>query len=176
MHLPLRSLTRKGFLGIFSVIGCTSAWAGVPPVVGVVAFSPLDAQAVPLLSDLMVLVLVALISVLAYRVLRSGAAGRPLASVVALGIALAGGVMSGRVQSVGHAAGVVVGLASPGGGSVNIVNVGVDVEARNLTPRTLIIKSVIPSPGRFVDTPAGTPECVAGLVLPPSASCFVLVF
>lgn len=174
MQASLRSLIRNGVFGAFLVSGGASAWAGAVPV-GAVAFSPLDAQAVPLLSDLMVLMLVALVAVLAYRALRAGAAGRPLASVVALGIMLAGGVLSGRLESVAQAVPVVVvGLTLPGGGTVNIVNSGVDVEVKNLLPKTVVIKSVVPISPKSVDTPGSSPECVAGTVLSPSGSCYVL--
>lgn len=169
----VRSFVFKGLLGAVSAMVGASAWAGAAGG-GAVTFSVLDAQAVPLLSDLMVLMLVALVAVLAYRALRTGAAGRPLASVVAMGIVVAGGMLSGRLESVAQAALPLVGLTSPGGGTVTVNNVGVDVQIQNQLSKQVTIQSVTANAPNTVGNPASAPKCLPGTtVLQPSGSCYV---
>lgn len=172
MRLTTRSsLFLKGLLGAFGVGVGVSAWAGVPPAS--ITYGP-DAQAVPLLSDLMMLTLVALVAVLAYRALRSGAAGRPLASIVALGIFVTGGGLSGRFESVALAVMASVNLNVAAGGSVNVGTFGSDVQVINQTPVAQRIKSVQATPPNSVGNPVSSPQCVPGTtVLQPAGSCYV---
>lgn len=173
MQSFIRLFVLKGLLGaMFALVGA-SAWAGAAGG-GTVTFSVLNAQAVPLLSDLMVLALVALVAVLAYRALRTGAAGRPLASVVAMGIVVAGGVLSGRVESVAQAALPLVGLTLPGGGTVAVAPAGVDVQIQNQLSKQVTIQSVTANAPNTVGNPVSAPKCLPGTtVLQPSGSCYV---
>lgn len=173
MRPSLRSLLCKTLVGGGAAVGSASAWAGT--IFGTVTFSVLDVQAVPLLSDLMVLMLVALVAVLAYRGLRSNATGRPLASFVAVSIILAGGVLSGRFETVAQALPpVFVDLDLPGGGTVNVWNVGTDVRVQNQLSKPVKIDAVQATVPNTVGTPTSTPKCVPGTtVLPPTQSCYV---
>jgi hypothetical protein len=124
----------------------------------------------------MVLMLIALVAVLAYRALRSGVAGRPLASIVALGVFAVGGGLSGRLESVAMAISItVVNLTAPSGGTASVSVFGADVQLTNQTSVPQRIKTIQPSPGDSVGTPTSTPKCQPGTtVLSPSGSCFVL--
>ncbi len=151
-----------------------SALAGVPVPVGSVGYGPLGAEGIPLLSDVGLMLLVGLMAVIAFRVLRSRSAGRPLASVVALGILVAGGMASGRVEQVAYAL-AGVSLSSAAGGSADILATGTDVPVQNNTAVNLKILGVQATPPNTVGVPSSS-ACVAGVtVLAPAASCNVLI-
>lgn len=174
MHLTTsRSVSLKRPLAALGVLIGGNVWAGTPPAS--ISYGP-DAQAVPLLSDMAVLMLVALIAVLAYRALRSGAAGRPLASIVALGIFAIGGGLSGRLESVAMATTTtIVNLTAASGGTVGVSTFGFDVQVTNQTSVPQRIKSYQLRPADTVGNPTGTPKCQPGTtVLSPTGSCFVL--
>lgn len=150
------------------------ALAGVPLPVGSVGYGPPGAEGVPLLSDIALLLLVGVMAVIAFRVLRSRSAGRPLASVVALGIVVAGGMATGRVEQVAHAF-VGVSLSSAAGGSAGIFVTGMDVPVQNNTAVNLKILGVQATSPNTVGVPSSS-ACVAGVtVLAPAASCNVLI-
>lgn len=166
-----RSISLGKVLGAACSFVGSSVWAGTPAVI---TYGP-DSLAVPLLSDLTVLMLVALVAVLAYRGLRSGSAGRPLASIVAVGILVAGGGLSGRLESAAWALMAPVrNLTVPAGGTVDVTTFGVDVQIVNQTPVPQRIKSFQLSPADTVGNPTGAPKCEpASTVLPPTGSCYV---
>lgn len=170
-----RSVSFMRHLVSFGLLVSGHAWAGSGAGPVTITYGP-DATAVPVLSDMMVLMLVALVAVLAYRALRAGATGRPLASIVALGIFAVGGGLSGRLESVAMATGTtLVNLTAPSGGSASVSTFGVDVQLTNQTSVPQRIKTIQPTPPDSVGTPSSTPKCQPGAtVLSPSGSCFVL--
>lgn len=158
----------------------SGAWAGT--IYGTVTYSAAPVETVPLLSDLTVLLLVALVALLGYRGLRSTSIGRPLASVVAVSIALAGGILSGRLESVAQAMSnptVELTVLTSGENTVDIWYADIDVPIQNMLAKPVKINAVQPDSfyGSHVSvgTPTSTPQCLPGsTVLRPNDICYVL--
>lgn len=172
MRLSHPSIICKTLIGVGAAVGSSGAWAGT--TFGTVTYSVLGVHAVPLLSDLMVLLLVGVVALLAYRGLRSNAAARPLAAFVALSIALMGGMLSGRFELVAHASSFLVSLTSPGGGAAAVMYSDTDVEVQNQLSEPVRIDAVQATLPNTLSNPTSTPKCEPGTtVLQPTQSCYV---
>ena len=154
-------------------------WAGgaMAAAAGTVTYAPVgDAASVPLLTDIGLPLLAALVAVAAFRVLRNRAAGRPLASVAALAVLAAGGWAAGRLEpSAAHAAPApLYSLSSASGGTVSVDEIyeGQQVTLTNNTSKMLKISSVQAAIGYTLTLAMSS--CTSGVtVLPPLASCTV---
>jgi hypothetical protein len=162
----------KIVIGIVSTLTlmlvASDAFAGTS--IGTLTYSPY-AQAIPALSSSMLVVLSLLFAVVAFRVLRAHSAGKPLASLVALGV-LALSAASGN-QLIRDAQAIisppVADLTNSSGGSIPL-GPGL-TEIRNTSGRTQQIISVTP-PSYSTSSPF-TPQCTAGLVVQNGSSCYV---
>jgi len=151
-------------------------WVGgaMAAAAGTVTYGPVDAVTVPLLTDIGLPLLAALVAVVAFRVLRNRAVGRPLASVAALVVLAAGGWATGRLESAAYAAAPLYSLSSVSGGTVSVDEIyeGLPVTLTNNTPKVLKISSVQAAIGYTLNLVVST--CTSGsTVLPPLASCIV---
>ena len=163
--------TRK-IIGIVSTLALmlvgSDAFAGVA-VGGTIAYRPYT-QSVPALSETMLVVLAFLFAVLAFRAFRAYPGGKPLASILAVGVlvlaATSGNQLIRNAQAfIGYA------FSNPGGG---IVNVGTgEYPVLNTSGRSQQITGVNPNFGILVMPTSGSPQCTAGLVVQNSNTCYI---
>jgi hypothetical protein len=163
---------RVGLATVLAMLAATSnAFAG-GGAVGTVVYAP-PAESIPALSGAMLVVLGLLLSVLAYRVLRTYPGGRPLASLVALAIAGLSAVSGIRVMQEAYAAPYpTYPMTQANGGSISIYDFGISVSVTNSTGRTQEIKNVNPANSCLVGS-TSSPVCAPGTIVQANASCNV---
>lgn len=133
---------------------------------GTIVYGPVP-QSIPALSGSMLVVLGLLFAVLAFRVLRSHSASKPLASIAAVGV-LVLGAASGN-QLIQNAWAVPsYGFTSPSGGVINVLTPG-ELQLNNTSGQTQRIISVT---GNRV-TPIGSPECTENSTVLNNSSCYI---
>ncbi len=137
---------------------------------GSISYSPF-AESVPTLSAAMLVVLAFLFAVLALRTLRAYPGGKPLASLLAVGVLVLAAASGNQFIRSAQA---VIGYAfdSPGGGVV-VIGSTFEVPVTNITGRPQRIISVTPDPGGIFLSTVGSPQCVSGLVVQQSSTCYV---
>ena len=157
-------------LALFGLLIMPAAFAGVT-MGGTVTFGP-EVTSIPTLSEWGLIALGLLMTVVVYRILRGHLGGRPLASVVlagalGLGVATSGGRWMTAVYALDGPP-----LASAGGGTVSIPS-GADYTLINTSGVPQTIRAVAAQPGYNVNHGVAAPECIVGIVVPPSGSCHV---
>lgn len=161
----------KKYIGILSTLAlmlvCSDVLAGTTG--GTIVYSPY-AQAIPTLSGAMLMVLAFLFAVLAFRALRAHPGGKPLASLLALGVLVL--VAASGNQLIRNAQAIVgFFFSNPGGG---IVSVGTgEYPVQNTSGRPQQIISINPTPPSVALSTSGSPQCTAGLVVQNSSSCYI---
>jgi hypothetical protein len=162
---------RVGLATVLAMLAATSnAFAG-GGAVGTVVYAP-PAESIPALSGAMLVVLGLLLSVLAYRVLRTYPGGRPLASLVALAIVGFSGFSGTRIIQDAYAAIPSYPMTQANGGSISIYDFGISVSVTNSTGRTQEIKNVNPANSCLVGS-TSSPVCAPGTIVQANASCNV---
>lgn len=146
----------------------------VPPV-GEIVYEPLAVTtAVPTLSEWGLMAMMALLVLLAYRVLRERLQGKPLASVVLAGV-LGLGVVSGGYWGRPALAAVIYNtfqFSSASGGSYTFLSPGGEWQGTNTTAVPQRIKSMTRLDANYsFITPVGAPECTVGMVVPVGGTC-----
>ena len=145
---------------------------------GIIGFGPLDPpSSIPTLSGYMLMVLGVLLAALAYRKLRAYTGGKPLASLVALGVMAAMSSISGNqiIKSAEAFVNPTVSLANLAGGIVHfLAPMAGDTPVTNATSVPLRITSITADAGETIAVPGTLPPCIAGsTVLQPGGSCYV---
>jgi hypothetical protein len=159
-----------------------------------IAYTPGGAatSSVPTLSEWGMLGLSLLLAAIAVYGLRNKTGGKPLAAII-LTSALAMGGYSGQ-KVIGEANAAVTNADCPvsvyqcymqaAGGTINAQDGGIIVNdalqdnvITNNSGRTQTVTSVAPVDPLWdeIRTPVGTPQCVAGLVVPSGTNCYVVV-
>ena len=163
--------TRK-LIGIVTTLAlmlvCSDAFAGMGG--GAIAYSPY-AQSVPTLSEAMLLVLAFLFAVLAFRALRAHPGGKPLASLLAVGV-LVLAAASGNQLIQDAQAFISYTFNSPGGGVVPIFGNG-EYPVQNTSGRTQQITNVNPNSPSVALPTSGSPQCIAGLIVQNTNYCYI---
>ncbi len=147
-----------------------------------VTYAPVTAAPIPTLSEWGMAGLSLILAAVAIYALRNRAGGKPLASVM-LAIALAlgglhGNNLMGEAKAITNADCPVNDLACPmvnaGGGSITSQRYRSDVAIENQTgvAQTITGVSAI-SPSDNSDPPDASPRCVVGLVVLPTARCYI---
>lgn len=168
-------LLRKATIALGLLAAGSAAFAGTIGAGGV-GYMPgaLGAAApIPTLSEWMLMSLALLLAVLAWRVLRARTGGRPLASVILCG-ALALGALSGNdLLRDARAMVATLTFSSPTGGSVTVQMLNTEYEITNVTTVPQQVVSVTPLLGNVAVPTTGSPQCAVGLVVAPTAKCFI---
>lgn len=174
MHL--KHVVNRLTLVAFAVFGTVStAWAGTP---GILGYGPLAAPvSTPMLAGWSLLLMALLLSVVAYRVLRSRVNGRQLGHLALVGSLIAGGAASDDLIQSATAVAVIpmtVAMNVSTGGTANIAY-GIS-QATNTSGVPLQITSLTVTSNSYFFTNPGviyTPQCVVGTVVSPGGSCYV---
>lgn len=152
--------------------------SGTHAIAAGIGFLGIGSEGVPTLSDYMLVVLVILLAAVAYRKLRAYPGGKPLASLMVLGMLAALSLASGN-QIIKSAQATIntVFLNNPAGGTVTVNPVGTSL-VTNSTAVQLRITSITPGLGETIGVPGlgQVPVCTAGsTILQPGGSCYVNV-
>lgn len=172
-------LHRDGIAVFVGLISASATYAGSPG--GAVDYSPAAVaavQAVPTLSEWLLLATGLLLAVVAWRVLRArGASGRLMAHLVLIGGVAASGLAGNDLiqRAVAQASSPQdVPMTNDSGGTVVGNYTSGWIRVTNATRVPQQIKAVRPDVGsRIVSPPRETPECTVGAVLAPAARCNV---
>lgn len=156
-----------GALAIGSVAQAGIAYGGA------VGYGP-EAAAVPTLSEWMLMGMGLLLVAVAYRVLRTRVSGRLWSTLTLVGgaamVAASGHSLVGEVRA---AAPTDVAMSQPGGGTVEVYQ-DLTIKVTNTTAQRQIVRSITPYEGFTSVEPEGSPRCTVGMVVQPSAYCYVL--
>lgn len=169
------ALATAGATAIWCV--APSAWAGAPAG-GAIGYGPLGAAAaVPSLGAWSLLLMALLVAAVAYRALRGRANGRLMAHLL----------LAGGLAGMGLAGQDVIGIAKAvagadhdaefnqaGGGTVYVQSGITKITNTSGVPQKVL--SMNPSDEGFTFDDPGpdyTPECKVGLVVNPTADCYV---
>ncbi len=162
-----RWIAATGLLASMVVAG--DAFAGTA---GSITYAP-PSHAIPVLSDVMLMVLGLLLAVLAFRTLRIHGRGQPLSALVAL--AIMGASMLPGTKFVQEAYATVYGyiMDSATGGTVAGITTGVEFSIGNVSGVAQEVKTVSPPSGYTSAPTIGSPTCASGLIVQPGNACYV---
>jgi hypothetical protein len=150
-------------------LGCPEANAGTPSAGGLIVYGP-DSYAIPALSDAMLVILAMLFVVVAFRAFRAHPGGKPLASILALGVLALAAANGHRLIEDAMAIGLA--FSVPNGGSIHAPP-GVELSVTNITGKTQRVISVNPDLGYVSIPTSGSPQCAAGLQVANNNYCFI---
>lgn len=135
-----------------------------------VVYAP-EASSVPTLSEMGLIVTIALMGFAAFMTLRSGASGR-IFSLLTIGAAL---MFAASQFAPPATAAPDFALSNPVGGTT-VWNQTGTTAVPNTTTSALRIVSVEAGQGTYLEQPLLSPRCVPGLVVLAGQSCYVAVF
>ena len=174
-EMNFRLVVNRFALASIAILGMTSsAWAGSS---GTLSYAPSAAAtaATPILGTWTLLLLAMLLAVIAYRVLKTRVGGRQLGLFALAGSLIAGGAASGDLIRLAQATPVpVLDMSSATGGTVNL-GVGIQQLTNTSGVPQQVTNLVVTTNGDTFVSPGGsyTPQCIVGLVVAPSGSCYV---
>ena len=164
-------LTGKIFLRAVSALSLmlAASHAMAALVGGTISYTPF-VQAIPTLSQSMLVVLSLVLAMLAYRGLRNRSRGKTLSMLLAFGV-LALAEVSGT-DLIQDAQAILLGFISSSGGVISIPSSG-ELQIQNTSGVAIQIAAATLTAGYTDFATAGTPHCAVGLVVENGNSCYV---
>ena len=166
-------LNGKTFFGVVATLSLmlVGNCAMAAPAAGTITYT-LFVQAIPTLSQSMLVVLSLVLAMLAYRGLRNRSTGKALSTLLAFGVLALAGVSG--TDLIHDAQAISLGFVSSSGGVVTVPSTG-EFQVQNTSGAAIQISAVTGSVGLGTrDTiTSGTPRCTVGLVVQNGGSCYI---
>ncbi|CAH1207590.1 conserved membrane hypothetical protein [Candidatus Nitrotoga sp. BS] len=153
-----------------SILSCADAIAQTP-LIGTIVYGPVP-QSIPTLSGFMLVILGLVFAVLAFRVLRSHSASKPLASIVTVGILVLGAASGNQLIQHAQAIPPSLSFSNSSGGVLNIDSLG-EFPVLNNSGRPQQILNVIVTPPAIDSPTSQQPRCIIGLAVQNNSSCYI---
>ena len=136
---------------------------------GTITYTPFY-QAIPTLSQSMLVVLSLVLAMLAYRGLRNRSTGKPLSMLLAFGVLALAGVSG--TDLIQDAQATLLGFVSSSGGVVSVPS-GAELQIQNTSGVAIQITAVTPDVGVTDGVTTGMPHCAVGLVVESGNFCYI---